>query len=146
MTPRARAREGWIEGKNGGWLKPIRRGQKTQAGYHKPNNYVTTLHLARKSSPDAMRTLIRLLCDPDGRIAAVAANSVLERARGRTKEMQPEEREAARLDLSALTDAELQLLLRLVQSDRFRPVPTDEPTDASDPPTIEAETTPDSTP
>jgi hypothetical protein len=127
-------------------LKPLRPGEGQKTGYRKPSNYVETLHLARKSSPDAIRTLIRLLDDPDGRIAAVAANSVLERAWGKTKEMQPEEREAARLDLSALTDAELQLLLRLVQSDRFRAVPTDEPTDAADPPTIEAETTPDSTP
>jgi hypothetical protein len=45
--------------------------------------------IARKSSPDAMRTLIRLLSDPDGRIAAFAANSVLERAWGRVREASP---------------------------------------------------------
>jgi hypothetical protein len=132
-TSRVRAREGWIKGKNNGWLKPIQKGDRRQSGYRKPDNYVATLHLARKSSPDAMRTLIRLLDDPDGRIAAVAANSVLERAWGKTKEMRPEEGERQSLDVSALTDLELRVLMQAIQDGRLRSVSADGSTDASSP-------------
>ena len=45
-----------IKGRNGGTLTPFRPGEGQRVGYRKPNNYVETLHLARKSSPAAMRT------------------------------------------------------------------------------------------
>jgi hypothetical protein len=120
---RAREREGWVPGKNGGWLKPLRPGEGQKTGYRKPNNYVETLHLARKSSPDAMRTLIKCLNDPDSRTAVVAANSILERAWGKVREQKPEEQQQASIDLSALTDSELALLLKLVESGRLRAAP-----------------------
>lgn len=79
-----------------------------------------TLHLARKASPDAMRTLIKCLNDPDSRTAVVAANSILERAWGKPKESKPEEQEQARIDVTTLTDAELAVLLNMVLSERLR--------------------------
>lgn len=101
-------------------MKPLRPGEGQKTGYRKPANYVETLHLARKASPDAMRTLIKCLNDPDSRTAVVAANSILERAWGKSKEMKPEEQEQARIDLSKLSDAELAVLLGLVQSGRLQ--------------------------
>ena len=80
-----------IRGRNGGTLTPFRPGEGQKTGYRKPNNYVETLHLALKSSPDAMRTLIKCLNDPDSRTAVVAANSILERAWGKPREMKPDE-------------------------------------------------------
>jgi hypothetical protein len=112
-----------IRGRNGGTLTPFRPGEGQRVGYRKPNNYVETLHLARKSSPDAMRTLIKCLNDPDSRTAVVAANSILERAWGKVREQKPEEQHQASIDLSALTDAELALLLKLADSGRLRPAP-----------------------
>jgi hypothetical protein len=122
-TSRACEREGWIPGKNGGWLKPLRPGEGQKTGYRKPSNYVETLHLARKSSPDAMRTLIKCLDDADSRTAVVAANSILERAWGKPREQKPEEQHQASIDLSALTDGELALLVKLAESGRLRAAP-----------------------
>jgi hypothetical protein len=133
MRLRAREREGWIPGKNGGWLKPLRPGEGQKTGYRKPLNYVETLHLARKSSPDAMRTLIKCLNDPDSRTAVVAANAILERAWGKVREQKPEEHQQASIDLSKLTGAELALLVKLADSGRLVAA-EEEPTE---PPTIE---------
>jgi hypothetical protein len=69
--------------------------------------------------------------DPDGRVAVVAANSLLERAWGKTKEMKPEEPERVQIDLSTLTDEELALLTKLVLSGRLRNAPVDEAEAAS---------------
>jgi hypothetical protein len=77
------------------------------------------LHLARKSSPEAMRTLIRALQNPDQRVAVVAANSILERAWGKVKEAKEEPQPEAHVDLSQLTAAELAILAKLVDSGRL---------------------------
>jgi hypothetical protein len=97
--------------------------------------YSETVALARAASPAAMKCLIERMSDSDGRIAVVAANSVLERAFGKTKEMKPEERVQASIDLSTLSDTELRVLVDLVLSGRLRDMPRDEPDDA--PPTID---------
>jgi hypothetical protein len=124
----SRAREGWRPGRNGGLLRPpFEPGSSPMTGYRKPLNYVETLHLARKSSPDAMRTLIKCLNDSDSRTAVVAANSILERAWGKVREQKPEEQHQASIDLSALTDSELALLLKLADSGRLRPAPDAQP-------------------
>jgi hypothetical protein len=120
-TQPSRART--IKGRNGGTLTPFRPGEGQGTGYRKPLNYVETLHLARKSSPAAMRTLIACLDNPDPRTAVVAANSILERAWGKPREMKPEEVEKAHIDLTLLTNAELALLVKLVDSGRMRATP-----------------------
>ena len=97
--------------------------------------YSETLALARENSPAAMRTLISRLQDPDGRIAVVAANSLLERAWGKVREMKPEERQQMSIDLSALSAAELKILMDLAVSGRLRSVPSSEPDGTA--PTIE---------
>jgi hypothetical protein len=139
---RARERDGWIRGKNGGWLRPIAKGDRLQAGYRKPHALTETLQAARKASPAAIATLVRHLDHPDGRVAVTAANLLLERAWGRPREQPAEERETAQeIDLSGLTDGELAVLVRLVQSGRLRPVPTGElPADTM--PTIEGQAGP----
>jgi len=132
----SRAREGWRPGRNGGLLRPpFEPGSSPMTGYRKPLNYVETLHLARKSSPDAMRTLIKCLNDPDSRTAVVAANSILERAWGKVREQKPEEHKQASIDLSKLTGAELALLVKLADSGRLVAA-EEEPTE---PLTIDAE-------
>jgi hypothetical protein len=106
------------------------------AGF-KPATHSETLHLARRHSPDAMRTLIRNLSHEDGRIAVVAANSLLERAWGKVREQKPEEQKQANIDLSTLSGSELALLVKLVDSGRLRcaePETSDQP-----PPVIDAE-------
>jgi hypothetical protein len=122
----ARAR---IKGRNGGTLVPFRPGEGGRTGYHKPINLAETLTLARKASPAAMRTLIRNLDHEDGRIATMSASLVLERAWGKPREMKPEEQQKASIDLTSLSDAELALLMKLVDSGRLRAMP--EPVDAS---------------
>jgi len=117
--PRAR-----VPGRNGGTLTPFRKGEGQVPGFNKPAYLKESLHLARRASPEAVRTLIKHLGHEDGRIAVVAAERLLERAWGRPREMRPEEQqEKAAIDLSQLTNAELDVLLRLVQSGRLTGVP-----------------------
>jgi hypothetical protein len=94
--------------------------------------YTETQRLAREHSIDAVMTLIERLSDRDGRVAIAAAVAILERAWGKVREAQlPEdEQPSAQIDLSILTDTELQLLVKLVESDRWRPAPTNELFDA----------------
>jgi hypothetical protein len=87
--------------------------------------------LAREASPEAIRVLIERLHDPDGRIAVVAANSILERAFGKVREARPEDEPKAAFDLSSLSDAELALLIKLVESGRLRSVSSDPPGDGA---------------
>jgi hypothetical protein len=87
--------------------------------------YSETLALARQASPEAMKTLIARLHDEDGRVAILAAVSVLERAFGRVKEMRTEELQSeARVDLSKLSREELDVLVALVDRGGLQPPET----------------------
>jgi hypothetical protein len=79
-----------------------------------------------------MRRLIANLSSEDARVATMSAGMILERAFGRPREAEREERQEAQLDVSQLNNAELQLLLRLVQSGRLCEAPVADP-----PPEIE---------
>ena len=59
----------------------------------------------------------------------MAANSILERAYGKVREQKPEEQQHAAIDLSALSNAELGLLMKLVESGRLRSAPEPTPTE-----------------
>jgi hypothetical protein len=125
---------GWIRPAHGrGMLRPFPKGAPGRIG--KPSGYVATQQLAREHSLEAVRTLVERLRDPDGRVAVTAANLLLERAWGKTKEMRPEDGEKAHVDLSALSDSEIKILLALAQSGRLRAVSSDGQGDAA--PTIE---------
>jgi hypothetical protein len=130
--------DGWITPKHGkGLLRPWRKGETGRVSTV-ASRYTETQQYARQHSLEAMRTLVERLRDPDGRIAVVAANSLLERAWGKVREQKPEEQQQMQLDLSSLDAAELALLVRLVNSDRFKAIPTDVP--AVEVPVIEAKT------
>jgi hypothetical protein len=131
---RARVPEGWIKPKHGhGLLKPWAPGNSGRPG-GVITRYSETLQIARANSAEAMQTLVERLKDPDGRIAVVAANSILERAWGKVREQKPEEQKQHRIDLSKLTGPELALLLQLAQSGRLQNAEEDAP-----PPVIDAE-------
>lgn len=105
-----------------GLLRDWQKGERPP-GAGTPTRYTETLKLARQHSAEALLTLVQRMKDPDGRIAVVAANSVLERAWGKAREMKPEEQAVAKIDLSALSGPELQLLMRLVESGRLKAAP-----------------------
>ncbi|MDE2096358.1 MAG: hypothetical protein KGL39_03865 [Patescibacteria group bacterium] len=67
----------------------------------KGGTYKVALSLARKAGPDAVKALIGLLNHPDGRVVAVAANSILDRAYGKPKE-KPDTEQDDSADLSSL--------------------------------------------
>jgi hypothetical protein len=111
--------EGWRRPSHGrGLLRPFPAGNSGR-----PKNvstrFLETQQLARQHSLEAVQTLVERLRDPDGRIAVVAANSLLERAWGKVREAKPEEHRQAHVDLSVLTDVELALLVRLADSGRL---------------------------
>jgi hypothetical protein len=66
--------------------------------------YGEAISLARQAAPDAVRRLIELMQSDDERCAAVACNSILDRAFGRVKQAEdpPSERE----ELEAMTPEE----------------------------------------
>jgi hypothetical protein len=133
--------DGWIKPSHGkGLLKPWRKGETVRVS-NVASRYVETQRLCREHLLEAVQALIGRLRDPDGRIVVVAANSLLERAWGRVREQKPEEERQMQLDLSALSAAEPDLLVRLVTSDRFKSVPSDTPGDGA-PPVIEGEVEP----
>ena len=112
---------GWRKPKHGaGMLKPWRKGETGRPPGVLATRYTETQALARSHSLEAVQTLVERLRDPDGRIAVVAANSILERAWGKVREAKPEEHKAASIDLTALSGAELALLLKLADSGRLR--------------------------
>jgi hypothetical protein len=90
---------------------------------------IETLQLARKHSPDAMRTLIRALDCEDQRIAVTAANLLLERAWGKPREAPPETPEQAQIDLSQLSREELAILTKLALSGRLTSNPVEVPSE-----------------
>jgi hypothetical protein len=125
---------GWIKPKHGkGMLRPFLKGAPGRIG--KPSRYIETQMYARQHSLEAMQTLVERLRDPDGRVAVVAANSLLERAWGKIREATPEDNTQAHIDLSTLTASELAIMVKLVESGRLRPA-TEEP--ATEPPMIDA--------
>jgi hypothetical protein len=125
--PRARESGRWIRGKNGGgWLKLIEKGDRSRAGYRKPGHLIETLRLAREASPVAVAVLIKNLDNPDGKIAVTAANLLLERAWGRViRETNVEEGEQPQLNWRDLTDAELEVVLRVLKLNRLLPTAED---------------------
>jgi hypothetical protein len=99
---------------------PFKKGEGQRTGYRKPASYVETLHLARKSSPAAMRRLIRALDDPDSRVAVMSASLILERGWGKPREARPaDEQREEHVDLTSLTAAELAVLTKLADSGRL---------------------------
>jgi hypothetical protein len=106
-------------------------------GGQRPGRYQETQQLARQHSLEAVRTLVERLHDPDGRIAVVAANSLLERAWGKVREQKPEEQPQMRIDLTMLTAGELAILAKLAESGRLRSVSSDD----EDAPVIDAKPT-----
>jgi len=110
----------WRKPKHGkGMLKNWKPGQSGRPPGVISTRYTETQQLARSHSLEAVQTLVERLRDPDGRIAVVAANSILERAWGKVREAKPEEHKVASIDLSKLNDAELDLLLKLADSGRL---------------------------
>src|SRR5690349_8558037 len=99
-VPSAGQEDIWVTPSHGhGKLKPFKPGNQFARGA-RPSHYLETQQLAREASPEALRVLIQRLHDPDGRVSVVAANSILERAFGKVKEMRPEEHQSqAKLDL-----------------------------------------------
>ena len=123
----ARVPEGYRKPKHGrGMLKNWQPGHSGRPPGLLPSRYSETQALARSHSIEAVQTLAERLRDPDGRIAVVAANSLLERAWGKVREAKPEENVQASIDLSGLTAEELAIMVRLVQSGRLKA--SDDPT------------------
>jgi hypothetical protein len=94
--------------RRGNLRPPWRKGQTgNPSGFN--GQHGETLRLAREASPDAVRRLIELMRSDDERVAAVAANAILDRAWGRPPVAPPPKADD---DLSHLTDERLQAAIR----------------------------------
>ena len=128
----AAAPDGYVRQPHGGMLRaPWRPGQAGNPT-GRTGRYWETVRLAREVSPEAMRKLIRLMDCDDERVAIVAAQAVLQRAWGppRAVDLSELNRPAMKFDFSALTRAELQLLVKVTRGGAIRPA-DDAPADAA---------------
>jgi hypothetical protein len=118
----APAPEGFVRQPHGGMLRaPWRPGQAGNV-HGRSGQYWETLRLAREASPAAMRKLIGKMDSSDERVALLAIQAVIERAWGRPKEVNPNDASPrTTLDLSRLSPAELELLMRIAKSGAIRP-------------------------
>ena len=97
-----------IPGGRGGTLRPWQPGRSgNPEGMNKARREAH--RLAKMAAPDAMAVLIERMADPaeDSRVRTVAVNAVLDRALGKAKDTPPEDDDKHDLDLSHLTEAEL---------------------------------------
>lgn len=81
----------------------------------RPSRYNEAIRLYREASPQAAKRLIELMNDVDGRVAAVAAQAVWEKAWGKREPPPIDPTPQLRLDLKRLTVEELRLLLKAVE-------------------------------
>lgn len=85
--------------------------------------YGRVMALARERSPRAVAKLCELIESPDDRVALMAADKLLERAWGKSKEIQDDKDKPA-MDLSKLRPADLQALRDIAGRMRATPVPS----------------------
>src|SRR6202030_3387382 len=84
--------------------------------------YQECLKIARQKTPEAVRRLAELMASEDERVAAVACNSILDRAWGKPKDYDPkaEEKDPLRFDPSKLSERQLaqvkQAMLLIMQA------------------------------
>jgi hypothetical protein len=106
---------------------PWQKGQSgNPGGLSGTGEWHRVMSLARQNSTRAMQTLIDLMSSEDQRIAMLAAQSVLERAWGRAKEVDPNaSQQRSVIDLSRLAPHELELLMKLARSGAIRPAADD---------------------
>jgi len=93
------------------------RWQPGQSGNPSGHNgeYGQAMKLARQAAPDAVRRLIELLNSEDERVAAVACNSILDRALGKPKAVE-EEKNDMEARLAAMTrEQRLQYMRELLE-------------------------------
>ncbi len=101
-----------VRGRNGGTLNPFRPGESGNPAGRERFKEVTKL--ARDASARSVRRLAELVEDPDGRVAYLAAEAVLNRAFGK-REPDLHEPPRYKLDLKRLSLDELRVLLKAVE-------------------------------
>src|SRR5438105_298403 len=84
--------------------------------------YAEAMKLARVHSTKAVQRLVELMDDEDGRVAAVACQSIWEKAWGKREPPPDDGMPEQALDLSQLTRDELRFLLKLVRSGAVRAI------------------------
>ena len=97
-------------------MRPFPKGVSGNPG-GKGSAYHEALRLARAAAPEAMRRLIELMQDQDGRVAAVACQAVLDRALGKVPSEPPRgmDEPALLFDFNRLSLDQLRFLKQLCE-------------------------------
>lgn len=121
LPPEASVENGWYVPAHGkGRLRPFRRGQSGNPSGHS-GRYGEVVRLCREAGPAVAQRLIELALDPneERRIVVVAGQEVLNRGFGRVRELSESElRGAPALDLEAVPEAKLELVIRALEAAR----------------------------
>jgi hypothetical protein len=104
---------GAIPAKNGGWLKPIQKGESGNPGGWNKTEYHAVRRLCADRSLAAAQHLIDLMTDTDSRVAIVAIKEVLDRGIGKPRDHSNEQ--GGKIDLSALSADERNAMVELLK-------------------------------
>ncbi len=118
LPPVPPAVNGWrVPGHGHGKLRPFRPGQSGNPAGHS-GRYGEVVRLCREAGPAVAKRLIEIALDPgeERRVSVVAAQEVLNRAFGRPREMP--EAAAPPLDLTAVSEEKLRLIIKALEAAR----------------------------
>ncbi len=117
LPPAPPAVNGWrVPGHGHGKLRPFQPGESGNPT-GRNGHYGEVQRLCREAGPAVAKRLIEIALDPneETRVSVVAAQEVLNRGFGRPREMQPEAA-APRLDLTAVSDEKLELVIHVLEA------------------------------
>jgi hypothetical protein len=120
LKPEASAVDGWrIPAHGGGRLRPFKPGQSGNPGGI-GGRYQQVVRMCREAGPAVAQRLIEIALDPneERRIVVVAGQEVLNRGFGRVREMRDGDLRGPAMNLEAVSEAKLELVIRALEAAR----------------------------
>ncbi len=114
------AENGWYVPAHGkGRLRPFQRGQSGNPSGHS-GRYGEVVRMCREAGPAVAQRLIAIALDPEEerRIVVVAGQEVLNRGFGRVREMIEGDLRAPAMNLEAVSEQKLELVIRALEAAR----------------------------
>jgi hypothetical protein len=100
---------------NGGILRPFQKGHSgNPQGIYGSGAYHEARRICAEASPEAARKQVELMSSDDHRVVFMATEAVLNRGAGKPRD-HSNEQDRGRIDLSALTPDERQLMASLLR-------------------------------
>jgi hypothetical protein len=114
-VPSRPLQKGEVLAPNGGILRPFQKGHSgNPQGIYGSGAYHEARRICAEASPEAARKQVELMSSDDHRVVFMATEAVLNRGAGKPRD-HSNEQDRGRIDLSALTPDERQLMASLLR-------------------------------